>query len=238
VHILGLITARGGSKGIPHKNIVPVAGRPLLAYTCEAALNSQRLSRVILSTDDELIARVGRENGVEVPFMRPDELASDEATSLDVVLHALRWLEQREGWIADVLVILQPTSPLRRAEHIDQALNEMIKTGADTVVSVVEVPHHFSPYKLMELTDGKLNPFWQNAESPTIRRQDVPPLYARNGPAVLATRVPVLFRNGTFYGEHVIPLVMSDEESIDIDTPFDLRVAEMLLKMRREWQNV
>ena len=162
MRILGLITARGGSKGIPHKNIIPVAGRPLLAYTCEAALNSRHLSRVILSTDDETIAQVGRDNGIDVPFERPADLASDEASSLDVALHAIRWLEQHEDWIADVVVILQPTSPLRRAEHIDQALDQMITVGADTVVSVVEVPHHLSPYKLMRLDNGKLEHFWQD----------------------------------------------------------------------------
>ena len=130
MNILGLITARGGSKSIPHKNIVPLNGRPLLAYTADAALHSAHITRVILSTDDEQIAQVGRACGVEVPFMRPAELATDTATSLGVAQHAIRWLADQAGWQADILVILQPTSPLRTARHLDDALSAMIAADA------------------------------------------------------------------------------------------------------------
>lgn len=225
--LLGLIPARGGSKSIPRKNIVTLAGRPLLAYTCEAALGCQRLTRVLLSTDDEEIARVGRACGVEVPFLRPVELARDDTSSLAVAQHALGWLMDHGGWKPDTLVLLQPTSPLRRAQHIGEALQIMEQADADTVVSVVEVPHRFSPYTVMRLQDGWLRDFWQEPlPFYRFRRQNLPTLYARNGPVVLATRTSVILDSQTFYGPHTIPYVMSEEESVDIDTPSDLRLAE------------
>jgi CMP-N,N'-diacetyllegionaminic acid synthase len=230
--ILGLITARGGSKSVPRKNILPVAGRPLLAYTCEAAKGSRYLSRVILSTDDDEISEVGQANGVEVPFKRPAELAQDDTPSIAVAQHALKWLADNEGWQADILVLLQPTSPLRQAQHIDEALAAMLEAGADTVVSVVAVPHPFSPYKVMELRDGLLHNFWtQPLPFDPSRRQNVPTLYARNGPAVLASRAGVIERGG-FYGDRIVPYVMTEADSVDVDTPFDLRVVEWLLRER------
>ena len=155
-NVLGLIPARGGSKSIPGKSIALLAGRPLLAYTCEAALGSRCLTRVLLSTNDEKIAQVGRACGVEVPFLRPLELARDDTPSLPVAQHAVRWLIEHEGWEPDVLVLLQPTSPLRQTHHIDAALEHMAQVNADTVVSVVEVPHRFSPYSVMWLQAGWL----------------------------------------------------------------------------------
>lgn len=235
LNVLGLIPARGGSKGIPHKNITLVAGRPLLAYTCEAALGSRWLSRVILSTDDPAIARVGQEHGVSAPFMRPDELSGDNTPSLAVAQHALRWLAEHEHWQADILVLLQPTSPLRQAHHIDEALDTMMNLNADTVVSVVTVPHHFSPYKLMQLDDVCLHNFWRDPlPFDRFNRHSLPTLYARNGPAVLASRASVILNQNTFYGQRVAPYVMSEEDSIDIDTAFDLRIAEWLITQRRE----
>jgi CMP-N-acetylneuraminic acid synthetase len=229
-NILGLIPARGGSKSIPKKNLAALAGRPLLAYTCEAALGSRLLTRAVLSTDDPEIAAVGRELGVEVPFERPGDLARDDTPSLPVVQHAVEWLRAHEDWGPDLVVLLQPTSPLRKAQHIDEAVSRLQSAGADTVVSVVEVPHRFSPYALMELDDSQLREFWTG---PTpfdrYRRQDMPILYARNGPAVLLTRTPILFDLQTFYGPVTLPYVMSAEDSVDIDTPLDLRIAECLL---------
>jgi CMP-N,N'-diacetyllegionaminic acid synthase len=228
--VLGLIPARGGSKSIPHKNCAPLAGRPLLAYTCEAALGSRRLTRVIVSTDDEEIAQIGRDSGAEVPFLRPDELARDDTPSLPVAQHAVRWLMEHEGWEPDVLVLLQPTSPLRQARHIDEALGLIGQTAADTVVSVIAVPHRFSPYSLMQLQDGRLCDFWREPlPVDRFRRQNLPVLYARNGPAILASRVAVIFECQSFYGQRVIPYVMNEAESVDIDTPDDLRWAEWLI---------
>lgn len=235
LNVLGLIPARGGSKGIPHKNIVPLAGRPLLAYTCEAALDSRWLTRIVLSTDDAEIARIGRENGVSVPFMRPDELSGDNASSLAVAQHALRWLAEQERWLADILVLLQPTSPLRRARHIGEALDTMVALEADTVVSVVKVPHHFSPYKLMQVENGCLQNFWRDPlPFDQFNRHSLPTLYGRNGPAVLASRTEVILNQNSFYGQRIAPYEMSEEDSVDIDTAFDLRIAEWLLTERRE----
>ena len=231
--VLGLIPARGGSRGIPRKNVALVHGRPLLAYTCDAALGSRRLTRVIVSTDDDEIAQVGLACGVEVPFRRPADLARAETPSLPVARHALQWLREHDGWEPDVVVLLQPTSPLRRAGHIDAALDCMEATAADTVVSVVPVPHRYSPYSIAQIRDGWLRDFWEQAVAfERFRRQDTPVLYARNGPAVLACRTRVLLELDSFFGEHVVPYVMSEEESVDVDTAFDLQVAEWLVSRR------
>ena len=234
MEILGLIPARGGSKAIPHKNIALLAGQPLLAYTCEAALESDSLTRVVLSTDDDVIAKMGRGCGVEAPFMRPHELALDDTPSLAVAQHALRWLNDHEHWRADVLVLLQPTSPLRRGRHVDEALDLMLRSSADTIVSVTEVPHRYSPYSAMKLIEGYLVDFWQDSlQFDRYQRQDLPTLYARNGPALLATRTDVLMEKNTFYGPRVVPYVMDFQDSIDIDGPFDMELASWLLNRQR-----
>jgi len=231
--VLGLITARGNSKGIPKKNIVPLAGKPLLTYTCEAAKASHLLSRVLLSTDNEEIAEVGRACGVEAPFLRPQELALDNTPSIEVATHALKWLLEQEGWQPEVLMLLQPTSPLRTATHIDESLKLLGETGADTVVSVVPIPHRFSPYSILRLTEGRLRDFWEGPlPFDRFRRQDQPVLYARNGPVVLGTRLSVLQHYQGFYGPYITPYLMREEDSVDIDTYFDLQVAEALLAAR------
>jgi len=232
VNVLGLIPARGGSKAIPKKNIIPLAGQPLLAYTCEAALTSQRLTRVLLDTDDLEIAEVGRACGVEVPFMRPLDLAADATPILPVIQHALTWLKEQGNFLVDIVVLLQPTSPLRKAEHIDAAVDLLVESGADTVVSVVAVPHNFSPASVMLLDErGYLTPF--EAGPMILRRQDKPKVYARNGPAVLAIRREII-EQGRLYGDVVFPLEMSRIESIDIDDGDDLAMAEFWLKRLRE----
>ena len=223
--ILGIIPARGGSKGIPNKNLALLCGRPLLAYTADAVKQSRKLTRTIVSTDDERIAECARSLGLEVPFMRPAPLAADDAPMLPVVQHALEAMKER-GFDADMVVLLQPTSPLRRAEHIDAAIDWLERTAADSMVSVVEVPHQFNPVSVMRLEDGLLKPFL-DGPTPT-RRQDKPRVFARNGPAVLAVRAAVV-ASGSLYGERSWPLGMSAEDSIDIDTPSDLKLVEFLL---------
>jgi CMP-N-acetylneuraminic acid synthetase len=228
VNILGLIPARGGSKAIPRKNIVNLAGKPLLAYTCEAALSSRRLTRLILNTDDQEIAAVGLEYGVEAPFMRPAHLAGDEAPILPVLQHAVQWLAANQGFHTDVLVLLQPTSPLRRAEHIDAAVDLLLGSGADTVVSVQEVPHQYNPVSLMQVGDqGCLEPFMEGEM--ILRRQDKPRVYARNGPAILALQKQTL-DSGRLYGDKVIPYIMGPLESVDIDDQDDLTLVEALIQ--------
>jgi CMP-N-acetylneuraminic acid synthetase len=225
VTVLGVIPARGGSKGIPRKNLHLVNGRPLLAYTVDAARASGRLTRVVLSTDDAAIADAARGLGVEVPFLRPAALASEDAPMLPVLVHAVQALADR-GFRADAVVLLQPTSPLRRAEHIDAAIAQLEATGADSVVTVVEVPHQFNPVSVMTLEGDRLHPY---AAGPMPgRRQDKPRVFARNGPAVLAVRTAVL-EAGSLYGEDVRALVMPARESVDVDDAWDLELVERLL---------
>jgi CMP-N-acetylneuraminic acid synthetase len=225
VNVLGVVPARGGSKGIPNKNLAMLAGRPLLAYTADAVQQSRRLTRCIVSTDDEGIAEAAKALGLEVPFLRPSELACDDTPMLPVLQQAVREVA-RKGSAVDAVVLLQPTSPLRRAMHIDAAIELLESTGADSVVSVVEVPHQFSPVSVMRVEDGRLRPF---VDGPVItRRQDKPKVFARNGPAVLAVRARVL-EAGSLYGDDCRPLVMSASESIDIDGPDDLALAELML---------
>lgn len=226
--VLGVIPARGGSKGIPGKNLRAVAGRPLLAYTADAVRGSRRVDRAVVSTDDAAIAEAARTLGLEVPFMRPPDLAADATPMLPVLQHAVAAMSER-GFVAEIVVLLQPTSPLRRAEHIDGAVQLLEDTGADTVVSVIEVPHQFNPVSVLRLEADRLKPF---LDGPTVlRRQDKPRVFARNGPAVLAVRTEVLNR-GMLYGADVRPLVMAPEDSLDVDTLSDLKLLEYLLAIR------
>jgi CMP-N,N'-diacetyllegionaminic acid synthase len=227
---LGLIPARGGSKSIPLKNIAPCAGRPLLAWTCEAALRSVRLSRVVLSTDDERIAEVGRACGVEVPFLRPRVLAEDATPSIDVIIHAVEALGA-EGDRFDAVVLLQPTSPLRTAAHIDGAIEVFERKEAEIVVSVVEVPHRFHPYSLMAERDGRLESFL-DARQTVTRRQELPPLWARNGPAVLVLQSALLGGRDLYAGK-TVGYPMSMQDSIDIDSLQDLAEAEAALSSKQ-----
>jgi len=215
--VVALVPARGGSKGIPRKNLAPLAGRPLLAWTLDAARAAETVVRVVVSTDDEDIAAAAGDAEV---LRRPKELATDETPMVDVVRHALGELGR-----LDVLVLLQPTSPLRRAEHVDGAVRLLLETGADSVVSVVEVPHRYGAESLMELENGRLT-----VRSQPTTRQQQPRLYARNGPAVLALRPERL--GEVLYGADVRAYVMSERDSLDVDTPEDLELAELLLSRR------
>jgi CMP-N,N'-diacetyllegionaminic acid synthase len=229
VDIFGVIPARGGSKGIPRKNLAPLAGRPLLAYTCDAARASRTLTRVMVSTDDAEIAAVAARHGVEAPFLRPAALAADDTPMLDVLVHLLSALAE-QAYTPEVVVLLQPTSPLRRAEHIDAAVQLLTSSGADSVVTVIDVPHQFTPSSLMYREGDRLVPAG-GAPGP-LRRQDKPRLYARNGPAVVAVRAAVIAGQRTLYGADTRGLVMSRQDSLDVDEPFDLEVAELLLAAR------
>jgi CMP-N,N'-diacetyllegionaminic acid synthase len=230
MNVLGLITARGGSKGIPGKNIAPCGGRPLLAWTCDAATGARSITRAIVSTDDPVIAEVARAHGVEVPFMRPAELASDSARSIGVAQHAIAALAET-GWNTDVLVLLQPTSPLRTATHVDEAFARL---GADddAVVSVMHVPHRFAPWSLLE-RDGEHVRDYVKGELGFARdrRQGQPALLTRNGPAIVVTRAHVIAA-GSFYGDRCSAYEMSSEDSIDIDDAFDLELADWCLRRR------
>ena len=229
---LGLITARGGSISIPKKSITPLLGRPLLAYTCDAALGSARLGRVVLSTDDEEIASVGLELGVEVPVMRPDELAGEDTLILPVIQHMIKWLKEHEGYSPDLLLLLQPTSPLRQARHIDEAIQLLDESGADCVVSVTPVPHQYNPVSVLSIVDGILEPFLPGEGGRVQRRQEKPPVYARNGPAIYLGRTKNLMEpDAHLYMGVCRPYIMEAQHSVDIDSYEDLEHAERILSM-------
>jgi CMP-N,N'-diacetyllegionaminic acid synthase len=225
-----VIPARGGSKGVPRKNLAPVAGRPLLAYTTDAARGSRRLTRIVVSTDDDEIAGVARQLGVDVPFLRPPQLAADDTPMLDVLVDLVATLRAREQYAPDMLVLLQPTSPFRQAQHIDEAVELLTTSGADSVVSVTQVPHQFTPSSLMRLQQDRLVP-WAEGPVPT-RRQEKPLLFARNGPAVLAVRTSVVSDRRSLYGDDIRGLVMSRADSLDIDDALDLELASLLMAAR------
>jgi N-acylneuraminate cytidylyltransferase/CMP-N,N'-diacetyllegionaminic acid synthase len=230
---VALIPARGGSKGIPHKNIRDLAGKPLIAYTIEAALKSKALERVIVSTDDVKIAKVARSYGAEVPFLRPAELAKDDTPSLLVIQHAVKYIEEDEGRKLDVVVILQPTSPLRSEKYIDEAVEKLLRTGADSVITVCKVRHH--PFWSFTVKGDRVYPFSEKGIA-VSRRQDLPEIYAVNG-AVYAVRRNVLFEQNSVFGRDTKAVVMPYEESVEIDDYFDLFVAEMVMKYWKEWLN-
>ena len=231
MNILAIIPARGGSKGIPHKNMAELNGHPLLYYTFKAAKESRFINKIILSTDDEDFADFARENDIEVA-MRPESLAGDRTPMKDVINYHLDKLE-KEGYHCDAFILLQPTSPLRTARHIDEALGLMIEDkDADAVVSVVDVPHEYLPMKLMKLEENGLLSFYHDDGERYTTRQELPKLYARNGAAVYAVYTDVYKETGSLYGRSCLPYKMKREDSIDIDETFDLFLAECIMQKK------
>ena len=226
-HVLALVPARSGSKGIPDKNMRLLAGRTLLEYAAETAAASGVVDRSVLSTDSERIAAEGRRAGLEAPFLRPAALARDDTPMLPVIEHALDALEH-DGWAAEVVLLLQPTSPLRRPEHIRAAVQQLRDSGADSVVTVVELPKHFSPDYVMRVNDGRLVPFL--AEGGRVaRRQDARPAFVRDG-TVYAFWSRTVRETHSIYGRDCRPLVLSARDSMTIDTPDDWNEAERRLR--------
>ena len=227
--VLGLVPARAGSKGVPGKNLRLLAGRTLLDYTGSAARESGALDRVILSTDSPEIAAAGERAGLEAPFLRPAELAQDDTPMLPVIQHAVAQLGAA-GWVPEIIVLLQPTSPLRRPDQIRTAVTMLRESGADSVVSVVELPRHLSPDYVMKIDGEVLRPFLAEGARVT-RRQDARPAYVRDG-TVYAFRRQTLERFGNIYGDVCRPLMVSADESLSIDSPADWDAAEKLLARR------
>lgn len=192
---LGIITARGGSKGIPKKNIKNLAGKPLIEYTFNAVKNSKLINRCIISTDNNEIINFSKSRNMEVPFKRPMELATDTTKSIDVILHAVNYLNKKENYIPDYIITLQPTSPLRTGKDIDNAI-ELISNdkNADSLVSVIKVPHNFNPYSIMILNGSYLEHYIK--EKRIMIRQDLPTFYARNGAAIYITGYDLLIKGG------------------------------------------
>jgi N-acylneuraminate cytidylyltransferase/CMP-N,N'-diacetyllegionaminic acid synthase len=225
--ILGIITARGGSKGIPGKNIKELGGKPLIAYTIEAANKSNYLTRTIVSTDYKEIAEVSKKYGADVPFLRPAELAQDKSTSMEVVQHALNWLKENEGEEYDYLMILQPTSPFRTAEDIDECIKKIVDTGADSVMSMVELVD-FSLKKLKRIENDLILPLVEDEGKQSSRRQDLDKLYKRNC-AIYLTKTDLIMK-GDLFGQVSRPYLMPEERSVDINKPVDFELAEFLIE--------
>jgi CMP-N-acetylneuraminic acid synthetase len=234
VKVLAVVPARGGSKGIPRKNLQLLGGRPLVAHAVQVGLTASLVSRVVCSTEDEEIANVARAAGADVPFLRPAELAQDASEDWPVFVHALDWLEREEGWQPDLIVNLRPTSPLRRPTHVDGAIELLLETGADSVKAVCLARQH--PHKMwLRSPDGCIEPFLKTPmrlrRGPDVPRAELEDVYWQNG-VVDVTRRSVIYEQRVMIGARVAGLVTELADSIDIDTPLDLTLAELLLAQR------
>lgn len=229
--VLAIIPARGGSKGVPGKNIKLLGNKPLLAYTIEAANKSTKITKLILSTDDEKIIACAKNYQVEIPFVRPDYLATDAAKSIDVVKHALEHYEVR-GQFFDAVCLLQVTSPFREVGMIDKAIETFINSNADTLISVLPVPHEYNPHWTFEQTpDGNLK--IATGEKEIIsRRQDLPKAYHRDG-SIYLTKTQFI-KAGTFYGNNLTYIESNPRLHVNIDTVQDWERAELLVERNNE----
>lgn len=222
--IMGLIPARGGSKGIPGKNIKNFSGEPLIAHSIKTAQLISRIDRLILSTDDEKIAQVGREYNIEVPFIRPEILATDSADALSVFKHALEFVIG-EGYHPDALLVLQPTSPLREAVDIEKAIDLFEGGGFDQVISLTPVRQH--PYWMKRINeDNSIEPYIKEQGKP-LRRQELPSLYIPNGAIYIYTTEFIL---NNLENPKVGSIIMEEWKSLDIDTPLDFYLAEKVME--------
>lgn len=224
--VLAIIPARGGSKGLPNKNILPLAGKPLIGWTIDAALQSQSVDHCILTSDSPAIAEVAEQHGCEVPFMRPSHLASDEATTVDTILHALNEMDKH-----DLFIVLQPTSPLRTAADIDAAMSLMLKQNAQSCVSVTRADkspqwmYHREPM-------GQLQPVMPNM-SIVSRRQDLKAVYVLNG-AIYIAETEFFLKEKIFLNSESVSYLMPKERSVDIDDKMDFELAEAIIRQHNQ----
>jgi CMP-N-acetylneuraminic acid synthetase len=233
--VLAVVPARGGSKGIPRKNLQLLGGRPLVAHAVEVGLGAMPpVTRVLCSTDDPEIAEVARAAGAEVPFLRPADLAQDTTEDWPVFVHLLDWLEIHDDWVPDLIVNLRPTSPMRTSRHVERAIQLLLETGVDSVKAVCLARQH--PHKMwLRRGDTEIEPFVKTAfrlnRGPDVPRAELEDVYWQNG-VVDVTRREVLREQGVLIGRRVAGLMTLPEESIDIDTPLDLALAELLYSRR------
>jgi len=221
---LAVIPARGGSKGIPGKNIIKVQGKPLIQYTIDAAMKSKYLDCIFVSTDDEIIAEVALRGGAEVPFLRPSNLALDASKTIDVLVHVIDELK-KQGERYDFLVLLQPTQPLRQSFHIDEAIEQICDNGFKDIIGVSKVREH--PI-LMRNIDGE--GYLENLldVTSTVRRQDFPEVFKVNG-AIYINKIDELFNENLSLNDNKIPYIMDSKYDLDIDTYSDIRIFEALI---------
>jgi CMP-N-acetylneuraminic acid synthetase len=228
MRVLGLVPARGGSRGVPRKNARLLGGKPLLQYTADAALAARLLTRVVLSTDDAEIAEIGRRCGLDVPFMRPAELARDETPMVPVVRHALEAVEATDG-AYDAVCLLQPTAPLRGSEEIDACIELLERGEADTVITVRRVPEEYNPHWVYFADESGALSLSTGEAAPIARRQELPPALHRDG-AVYVARRAVVMERGSLFGDRVLGYVADREHTVNIDGPADWRRAEQLVE--------
>ena len=225
--VLGIVTARGGSKGVPRKNVRLLAGKPLIQYTAEAARAAKLLTKTSLTTDDKEIAEVGRQCGLEVPFLRPPELARDDTPTLPVLQHAVRFFED-QGEFFDAICLLQPTNPMRQSSDIDACVALLEKTGVDSVVTVLPVPAEYNPHWVYFRNDDGTFRLSTGEKTPIPRRQLLPPAFHREGSVYVMRRAVLMLKNSLF-GDTLAGQLMDPARSVNIDTMEDWAEAEKLL---------
>jgi CMP-N-acetylneuraminic acid synthetase len=224
--VLAVIPARGGSRGVPKKNIRPVKGKPLIIYTIEVAKRCEVITDLVVSTDDPEIRKISTNNGVEVPFIRPADLATDTALAIPTIQHSVRMMEKKKKTVYDIVVMLQPTSPLRSVNDISESLQLLLDSDADGIISVVQV-NNFHPMKMKKIIEG----FLVNYEKPPVEnppRQLLPPVYIVNG-AIYATKRDTLMKNDSFIGKKCLPYIMPEERSVNIDSILDFKLIENII---------
>lgn len=228
--VLAIIPARGGSKGLPGKNIKKLWGKPLIAWTIELAKSCSDIDRVVVSTDDREIAEVAKKYGAEVPFIRSSELASDTASTINVIFHTIEWLKKHQDYQSGYILLLQPTSPLRAVEDIRAAIQTLKDKNARAVVSVCETDHH--PWWSNTLPENSNMKDFLRPEILNKRRQDLPVFYRLNGAIYIADTNYLHECNG-FLGRDTFAYKMSKNRSVDIDSDMDFKLASLLLEERR-----
>jgi CMP-N-acetylneuraminic acid synthetase len=229
--ILGIVPARGGSKGVPGKNIRPLGNKPLIAHTLETAMASLCFDRLVASTDSETIAAVARIYRAEVPWLRPPELATDDANIMDAVLYTLDRLKTGEDYVPDAVMLLQPTSPFRSVGTIQDAVKLFQMVGPESVISVSPARDH--PYLCKRIDERGVLQDFLSVESKPVNRQQLPHAYSLNG-MIYLTALDTLLGKHSFYSDRPHALVVPEEESVDIDTPADWEMAECVWSLRRD----
>jgi len=228
INILGIIPARKGSKGIPHKNIRNLAGKPLIAYTIESAIKSKLIDKLIVSTDDEKAMDIAEEYQIEVPFLRPDCLSSDSSGSLEVVQHAIDFFERKDQFF-DAVILLQPTTPFRENGSIDKAIEKFIDDKSDALVSVLPVPHQYNPHWVFKPSNKNFLELATQEKEIIKRRQDLPQTFYRDG-SIYITKTEIL-KNGSFYGDRLSYQESDPKNHINLDTLDDWQKAEKIAEL-------
>lgn len=228
--ILAIIPARGGSKGVPKKNIKLLNGIPLIGYTIQEARKSKYINRLVVTTDDIEISEMAKKFGAEVPYLRPKELATDTSLTVDSIMHMINYLQEIENYMPDYICLLQCTSPFRKYEDIDNAIEKLIYSEFDGIISVCEA--EVNPYWTNIFEDNKLKYFIQEGKY-IGRRQDLPKVYRYNG-AIYIIKTEVFAKKKSFETDNITGYIMSNKKSIDIDTELDFKIAEIFMKEREQ----